>query len=123
MAQAKAEAVRKMVEKKMGRKKYVKEELERLRQRAAVAAEEIHTGSKDLADPEVTLEKKKKPLRIKPSVASMRSSKMMSWDFRRSLRRRSSRRNRRRRPSMRKRKKRMRARTRQLLMRRKRNRE
>ena len=61
---AKAEAVRKMVEKKMGRIRYAKEELERLRKRAAVAAEEIHTGSKDLADPEVTLEKKKSLWRI-----------------------------------------------------------
>ena len=57
---AKNESVRKMVETRMGRTEYVRLELERLRRRALVAAEELHTGSEDLADPEVAVENKKK---------------------------------------------------------------
>ena len=44
----------------MGNIAYIRAELERLRQRAALAAEEIHKGTKDLADPEIPVEKKKK---------------------------------------------------------------
>ena len=44
----------------MGDIAYIRAELERLRQRAALAAEEIHKGAKDLADPEIFVEKKKK---------------------------------------------------------------
>ena len=42
-----------MVQKKMGNIAYIRAELERLRQRAALAAEEIHTCTKPLADPEM----------------------------------------------------------------------
>ena len=48
-----------MARKKMGNSAYIRFELERLRQRAALAAEEIHNGTKDLADPEICVEKKK----------------------------------------------------------------
>ena len=58
--QAMAEAVRKNMQKKMGRIEYVRAELERLRQRATIAAEEIHSGSKDLDDPEISVDNKKK---------------------------------------------------------------
>ena len=37
----------------MGNIAYIRAELERLRQRAALAAEEIHKGTKPLADPEI----------------------------------------------------------------------
>ena len=50
---AQAEAVRMMVQRKMGRTAYIKSELERLRQRAALAAEAIHAKPKPLADPEI----------------------------------------------------------------------
>ena len=42
-----------MVQRKMGRTAYIKSELERLRQRAAAAAEAIHTKPTPLADPEL----------------------------------------------------------------------
>ena len=48
-----AEAVRMMAQKKMGRVTYIRAELERLRQRAALAAEAIHAKPNPLADPEI----------------------------------------------------------------------
>ena len=48
-----AEAVMMFGQKQMGHSAYVRAELERMRQRAALAAEEIHKGTKDLADPEI----------------------------------------------------------------------
>ena len=57
--QAQAEALTSMVQKKVGRIHYVRVELNRLSQRAALAAEEIHKGTKDLADPEISVEKNK----------------------------------------------------------------
>ena len=57
---AQTEAVRMMVQKKMGNIAYIRRELDRLRQRAAVAAQEINKGTKDLADPEIFVENKKK---------------------------------------------------------------
>ena len=42
-----------MIQRKMGRTAYIKSELERLRQRAAAAAEAIHTKPTPLADPEL----------------------------------------------------------------------
>ena len=67
--QAQAEAVRKHMQKKMGRIAYVRAELERLRQRAALAAEEIHKGTKDLADPEISVENKKKQAEEKMKIS------------------------------------------------------
>ena len=58
--QAMVEAVRRNMQKRMGRIKYARAELERLRQRATIAAEEIHSGSKDLEDPEIYVDNKKK---------------------------------------------------------------
>ena len=58
--QAMAEAVRKTMQKKMGRIEYVRAELSRLRQRATIAAEEVHSGSKDLDDPEIYIDNRKK---------------------------------------------------------------
>ena len=58
--QAMVEAVRRNMQKRMGRIKYARTELERLRQRATIAAEEIHSGSKDLEDPEIYVDNKKK---------------------------------------------------------------
>ena len=66
---AKAEAVRKMVQEKMGHIAYVRAELSRLRQRAALAAEEIHKGTKDLADPEISVENKKKQAEEKMKIS------------------------------------------------------
>ena len=43
----------------MGNIAYIRAELERLRQRAALAAEEIHKGTNDMADLEIFVEKKK----------------------------------------------------------------
>ena len=42
-----------MIQKKMGRRTYIRNELERLRQRAAAAAEAFHTRGQQLADPEI----------------------------------------------------------------------
>ena len=42
-----------MVQKKMGDIAYIRAELGRMRQRAALAAEEIHRATKPLADPEI----------------------------------------------------------------------
>ena len=50
---AQAEAVRKMTEAKIGKLTYMMEELKRLRERAAAAAEAVHQGGGKLADPEV----------------------------------------------------------------------
>ena len=50
---AQAEALRQIIQRKMGRTAYIKSELERLRQRAALAAEAIHAKPKPLADPEI----------------------------------------------------------------------
>ena len=55
-----AEAVRKNMQKKMGRMKYVRAELSRLRQRATMAAEEVHSGSKDLDDPEIYIDTRRR---------------------------------------------------------------
>ena len=55
---AQAEAARMMVQKKMGNIAYIRAELARLRQRTALAAEQIHKGTKDLADPKIFVEKK-----------------------------------------------------------------
>ena len=52
MQQAQAEAVRKMTQKQIGMMTYSREELKILRQRAALGADEIHQGTKNLADPE-----------------------------------------------------------------------
>ena len=59
MHRTQAEAVRKLAEKKMGNIVHTRAELEKLRQRAAAAAEEMHRGSRDLSDPEVTVGRKK----------------------------------------------------------------
>ena len=56
---AQTEAMRRMVQKRIGHKAYVRAELEKMRQRAALAAEVIHKGTKDLAEPEISVEKKK----------------------------------------------------------------
>ena len=66
---AQAEAVRMMVQRKIGHIEYVRAELERLRQRAALAAEEIHAGTKDLADPEISVENKKKQSEEKMKIS------------------------------------------------------
>ena len=66
---AQAEAVRMMVKQKIGHIAYVRAELERLRQRAALAAEEIHKGTKDLADPEISVENKKKEAQEKMKIS------------------------------------------------------
>ena len=58
MQQAQAEAVRKMTQKQIGRMTYIREELKRLRHRAAMAAEELHQSTENLADPEVLANKK-----------------------------------------------------------------
>ena len=58
-AEAQAEAVRKMVQKKRGGIQFCRDELERLKGRAAVAAETLLKGTKNLPDPEVNVEKKK----------------------------------------------------------------
>ena len=60
MQQAQAEAVRKMTQKQIGRMTYIREELKRLRHRAAMAAEELHQSTENLADPEVLANKKNK---------------------------------------------------------------
>ena len=54
------EAVSKMIQKQMGRITYIREELKRLRHRAAVAADELHQSTENLADPEVLGNKKNK---------------------------------------------------------------
>ena len=54
------EAVSKMIQKQMGRIYYIREELKRLRHRAAMAAEELHQSTENLADPEVLANKKDK---------------------------------------------------------------
>ena len=46
--------MRKMTRIQIGRMTYIREELERLRQRAELAAEEIHKGTNNLADPEIS---------------------------------------------------------------------
>ena len=46
----------------MGNIAYIRAELERLRQRAALAAEEIRKGTKDFADPEIFVEKEEEEL-------------------------------------------------------------
>ena len=50
-----------MVKKKRGRIQFCRDELERLKRRAAVAAETLLKGTKNLPDPEVNVEKKKTP--------------------------------------------------------------
>ena len=60
MQQAQAEAVRNMTQKQIGRMTCIREELKRLRQRAALAADEIHQGTNNLAGPEVLEHKKDK---------------------------------------------------------------
>ena len=62
-----------MVQKKIGRIEYARAELKRLRQRAALAAEEIHKGTKDLADPEISVENKKKTSLIRTGTSSNRN--------------------------------------------------
>ena len=47
-----------MIQKQMGRMTYIREELKRLRHRAAMAAEELHQSTENLADPEVLANKK-----------------------------------------------------------------
>ena len=54
------EAVSKLIEIQMGRITYIREELKRLRHRAAMAAEELHQSTENLADPEVLANKKNK---------------------------------------------------------------
>ena len=49
-----------MVQKKMGNSAYIRAELERLGQRAVLAAEEIHKGTKDLADPEIVVDRRRR---------------------------------------------------------------
>ena len=49
-----------MTQKQMGRMTYIREELKRLRHRAAMAAEELHQSTENLADPEVLANKNNK---------------------------------------------------------------
>ena len=81
---AQVEVVRLMVQKKMGHIAYIKSELERLRQRAALAALEIHSGLKPLADPEIEgcsgLRNRRRTLIHKSMASLMRpSKKLRSW--------------------------------------------
>ena len=57
---AQAEAVRQMTDAKIGKLTYMREELKRRRQRAALAAEAVHQGGRKLADPAVLEHKKDK---------------------------------------------------------------
>ena len=62
--QAQLEAVRKYAQKRMGNIAYTRAELDRLRKRAADAAEAVHQScSGGLADPEIVVEKKRRTLR------------------------------------------------------------
>ena len=66
--EAQAEAVRKMVEKKRGLIQFCRDELDRLKRRAAVAAEALLKGAKNLPDPEVHVEKKTPNVKINETV-------------------------------------------------------
>ena len=78
---AQAEAVRMLVKQKMGHIAYVRAELERLRQRAALAAEEIHKGTKDLADPEISVGKKKTSDEKINIMIDAALQELRSWDL------------------------------------------
>ena len=58
--QAAAEALRMLAQKRMGHIAWARSELQRLRSRAKLAAEEIHKGTKDLDDPEISRMNNKK---------------------------------------------------------------